>query len=80
MAEKRDILQPLEANLDWKIKLTNDYPAGFINDSVMEIDMPELTVKLSIDDIHTITTISNKQNEDTMQLSKVWADHNASNK
>lgn len=79
-AEKRDILQPLEAHLHWEISLKNDFPVRMINTSTMKVDMDDAVLKLSIDDLYTVKAISDKQNADLAALSKVWADNGAKSK
>jgi hypothetical protein len=80
MAEKREMLQPLECHLNWEIILKNDFPVRFINTSIMTFDMDDAILKLSIDDLYNVKAISDKQNADLAALGKVWADHNAKNK
>ena len=60
-AEKRDILQPMEMHLNWEVHLRYDFPVNYINDSVMKITCDEILFKLSIEDVHTISTVSAKQ-------------------
>lgn len=79
MAEKRDILQPLECHLNWEITLKNDFPLRFQSTSVMNLETGDTILKLSIDDLHTIKAISDKQIADLAALGKVWADHGAKN-
>lgn len=74
-AHKRELLHPLECHLDWKISLKNDFPVRWINQSDMNFEMAEVTLKLSIDDLQTVKSIADKQNKDFAELNKVWADY-----
>lgn len=62
LAEKRDVLQPLECHMNIEVTLKNDFPVRMINTSHMTLELGEAILKLSIDDLYTFKTISDKQN------------------
>jgi hypothetical protein len=42
----------------------------------MSLDVDDVILKLSIDDLYSVKAISDKQNAELALLGKVWSDHN----
>ncbi len=59
--------------------MKNDFPLRFLSTSVMNLETGDTILKLSIDDLHTIKAIVDKQTADLAALGKVWADYGSRN-
>lgn len=72
LAEKRDVLQPLELHLDWEQSIKNNYPEKMTVKSDMQVELDSAILKLSMDDLFIFKNIAEKQSNDMTVLVKAW--------
>jgi hypothetical protein len=65
LAEKRDVLQPLEMHLDHEQSLQNNGTDKWIARNDIQIEIDEAILKLSMDDLYIFKSIIEKQLDDT---------------
>jgi hypothetical protein len=80
-AEKRDILQPMGLCYEADSWLTYEFPEEVFESKVTtKITCDDLLMKLSIEDVYTLSTVSQKQQDDLQKLLGVWNEHNSKNR
>ena len=72
---KRDVLQPLELHLEMESIGKSQETYLVYNNTLCELD--EAIIKLSIDDLYTFKSISEKLTNDIQTLGKIWSDKKA---
>ena len=72
---KRDVLQPLELHMEMESIAKTQETYLVYNNTLCELD--EAIIKLSIDDLYTFKSISEKLMNDIQTLGKIWSDKKA---
>ena len=72
---KRDVLQPLELHMEMESIAKTQETYLVYNNTLCELD--EAIIKLSIDDLYTFKSISEKLTNDIQTLEKIWSDKKA---
>ena len=74
LAEKRDVLQPLKMNIDYEQTTQISGLNMWTQRNEFKIDMNEVILKLSMDDLYIFNAIVEKQLKDIQALQQVWND------